>query len=95
MLLSRPFDMPRQPSPPVRGRWVPGRSLRVVLGEMCRELLHFSQRGVPGRLAATGFAFEHPGIEEALRDAFGPLAPHERACCTLERAGSARERDFR
>lgn len=48
---------------------VPGWSLRVLLGEMGRELLLFSQRAVPSRLLAAGFTFDHPGIEDGLRTA--------------------------
>jgi hypothetical protein len=46
---------------------VPAWSLRLLLGEMARELLLFSQRAVPARLTAGGFSFEDPGIDQALR----------------------------
>ena len=54
---------------------VPGWLLRAILGEMGHELLLFSQRVVPTRLAAGGFTFDHPDIEGALRHAFEGSTP--------------------
>jgi uncharacterized protein len=51
---------------------IPSGLVRVALGEMGRELLLFSQRAMPGLLTASGFAFDHPGIEGALRHVFEP-----------------------
>lgn len=44
---------------------VPGRALRLALGEMS-ELLLAGQRAVPARALAGGFQFAHPGLEGAL-----------------------------
>lgn len=45
----------------------PAWAMRVLLGDMGRELLLFSQRVRPVRLEASGFEFDHPEIDEALR----------------------------
>jgi uncharacterized protein (TIGR01777 family) len=50
---------------------VPGWVIGVVLGEMGRELLLFSQRIVPVALEDSGFKFDHPEIEDALRSVLG------------------------
>lgn len=52
-----------------RPAWVPApeRLLRLALGGMADEMLLASQRVVPGRLSATGFAFLDPALEPALR----------------------------
>ena len=44
----------------------PGWAIRLVLGEMAKDLLLSSQRVSPGRLLATGFEFEHADVEESL-----------------------------
>lgn len=46
---------------------VPALAVRLLLGEMGRELLLSSARVLPRRLLAAGFAFELPGLEGALR----------------------------
>lgn len=46
---------------------VPAFAVRVAFGEMGDELLLFSTRVEPARLAATGFAFRFPELEGALR----------------------------
>ncbi len=46
---------------------VPAFAVRVAFGEMGDELLLFSTRVEPVRLAATGFAFRFPELEGALR----------------------------
>lgn len=46
----------------------PALPLRLALGEMSTLLLD-GQRAVPGVLAARGFTFAHPGLEDALRAA--------------------------
>jgi uncharacterized protein (TIGR01777 family) len=53
-----------------RPSWLPtpAWALRVALGEMGAELLLASQRVSPARLIATGFAFRHPGLEDALKE---------------------------
>ncbi len=48
---------------------VPAFAARLALGEMAEELLLVSERGVPERLLAAGFAFRYPGLEAALRSA--------------------------
>jgi uncharacterized protein (TIGR01777 family) len=47
-------------------------ALRLVYGsELVHLLLEIGQRAVPDRLAETGYAFEHPDLDEALRAALG------------------------
>ena len=46
---------------------LPAFAARIVLGRMADEALLASQRAEPRRLLASGFAFAHPEIEEALR----------------------------
>jgi hypothetical protein len=53
--LSRPAILP-----------APRLALRVVVGEFADRILD-SQRVVPARLVESGFAFEHPDIESAVR----------------------------
>jgi uncharacterized protein (TIGR01777 family) len=45
----------------------PALALRIVLGDMARELLLASQRVEPAVLAGTGYRFRHPQIGPALR----------------------------
>ncbi|UQX00858.1 TIGR01777 family oxidoreductase [Streptomyces sp. RerS4] len=47
---------------------VPAPALRLVLGEFSEDVL-VGQRAVPTRLLESGFAFTHPGIEQAIRAA--------------------------
>jgi uncharacterized protein (TIGR01777 family) len=48
---------------------VPERALTLVFGEMARATLLASQRVVPRRLLASGYAFRHSTLEPALRAA--------------------------
>jgi NAD dependent epimerase/dehydratase family enzyme len=48
---------------------VPAFAVRILFGEMGRELLLSSNRVMPGRLLAAGFRFRFPEIEVALRHA--------------------------
>jgi uncharacterized protein (TIGR01777 family) len=59
-----------------RPSWVaaPELALRVALGGMADEMLLASQRVVPGRLTAAGFAFADPALEPALRTALADRA---------------------
>jgi len=50
---------------------VPGVVLRILLGQMARELLLASTRVVPHRLQEAGFMFRHLEIDSALRAALG------------------------
>ena len=50
---------------------VPSWALRLALGEMAGELLLASTRVAPARLLESGFQFEHPELEEALRRLLG------------------------
>ena len=47
--------------------WIPGIVIRLMFGEMGRQVLLSSARVVPTRLTATGFQFRYPGLEGALR----------------------------
>lgn len=51
---------------------VPRLALRALFGEMADSVLLASQRVRPARLLASGFAFDHPGVEGALRAALIP-----------------------
>ncbi len=55
-VLSRPTVLP-----------LPAFAVRLLLGEMANELLLSSTRVEPAKLLATGFQFEHPELELALR----------------------------
>jgi uncharacterized protein (TIGR01777 family) len=46
---------------------MPAFAARLALGEMADALLLASARVLPRRLEATGYAFQHPRLEEALR----------------------------
>jgi uncharacterized protein (TIGR01777 family) len=60
-VLKRPAFMP-----------VPTPALRALFGaEMTSEMLLGGQRVLPAALEASGFAFTHPALEEALRQALG------------------------
>jgi NAD dependent epimerase/dehydratase family enzyme len=49
---------------------LPAFAARLALGEMADELLLVSQRVMPARLLASGFAFRRPTLEDALLAAF-------------------------
>jgi uncharacterized protein len=50
---------------------VPAFGPRLVLGEAADELLFVSQRARPARLQATGYRFQLPELEPALRHTLG------------------------
>ena len=50
---------------------MPAPALRVMFGELADAALLASQRVRPARLEADGFAFDHPGLEGALRFLLG------------------------
>jgi NAD dependent epimerase/dehydratase family enzyme len=45
---------------------VPAQLLKLVLGEMAKELLLVSARVIPEKLTQSGFKFQHPKLETAL-----------------------------
>ncbi len=49
----------------------PGAVVERVAGDMGRQMLLASQRALPVRLRAQGFAFGYPHLEEALRFVLG------------------------
>jgi hypothetical protein len=53
---------------------VPAVALRVVFGAMADETVLPSARVVPSRLLASGYAFRHPRLEDALRFELGRFA---------------------
>ncbi|MEU7556453.1 TIGR01777 family oxidoreductase [Streptomyces sp. NPDC044571] len=53
---------------------VPAPVMRVALGEFAQDVLG-SQRVRPARLLESGFAFRHPGIDEAIRAALAGEHP--------------------
>ena len=48
---------------------IPAFLLHALFGEMADEEFLASLRAVPGKLIASGFEYQYPGIEEALRHA--------------------------
>jgi len=50
---------------------VPARAMRLMVGEMADELLLNGQRVLPSALAAAGFEFGFPTLDEALADIYG------------------------
>jgi uncharacterized protein (TIGR01777 family) len=50
---------------------LPAFAARLAFGEMADALLLASQRVMPGRLLASGYAFRFPGLEGALRHLLG------------------------
>ncbi len=54
---------------------VPAFALRVLFGEMAKELLLASTRAVPDRLQNAGFEWRYPEIEAALRFYLGAPSP--------------------
>lgn len=50
---------------------LPAPALRLLFGELADAALLSSTRAVPAKLTATGFAFDHPGLEGALRFVLG------------------------
>ncbi|MGE4558243.1 MAG: TIGR01777 family oxidoreductase [Desulfovibrionaceae bacterium] len=57
-VLSRPAGMP-----------APGFAVRLMFGEMADEVLLSGQAALPSGLLNSGYAFAHPEVEEALRNA--------------------------
>jgi NAD dependent epimerase/dehydratase family enzyme len=56
---------------------VPGWPLKMLLGDMARELLLAGPRVVPQAALAAGFAFRYPDLDTALADFFpGPWPEH-------------------
>ena len=51
--------------------WLPRVALRVMFGEIGDAALLASERAVPAKLLASGFAFDHPHLEPALRFLLG------------------------
>lgn len=51
---------------------LPAVAIRLLLGDMGRELLLGGQAVLPARLTATGFTFRHPGIDDALAAILSP-----------------------
>jgi NAD dependent epimerase/dehydratase family enzyme len=49
---------------------VPGLAVRALYGDMA-EIVTKGVRAVPARAQELGYAFRHPAVEEALRDALG------------------------
>jgi uncharacterized protein len=47
---------------------MPALAVRLIFGEMGKELFLGSQRVEPARLAATGYQFQHPDLRNALKD---------------------------
>jgi uncharacterized protein (TIGR01777 family) len=50
---------------------VPRAALRLAMGEMADELLFYSARVMPAALVASGYRFQHPTLESALRQVLG------------------------
>jgi uncharacterized protein len=54
---------------------VPAAALRLAFGEMADVAILSSQRVLPARLEAAGFAFRYPELEPALRHLLGRIEP--------------------
>ncbi len=52
--------------------WTPGFALKILMGEMAEAMLLASLRVEPARLIATGFEFNYPELEGALRNLLSP-----------------------
>jgi NAD dependent epimerase/dehydratase family enzyme len=50
---------------------MPAFAARLALGQMADELLLASQRVEPARLVGSGFRYQYPRLDEALRRALG------------------------
>ena len=50
---------------------LPALAVRLMMGEMGEELLLASTRAIPDKLSASGYTFQHPALEEALRHVLG------------------------
>jgi uncharacterized protein len=50
---------------------MPAFAVRLAFGEMGQELLLASARAIPKRLDASGFKFQYPDVEQALRHVLG------------------------
>jgi uncharacterized protein (TIGR01777 family) len=55
--------------------WLPRPMLRAMFGEIADEALLASMRARPAKLLASGFRFDHPGLESALRSLLGAGPP--------------------
>jgi uncharacterized protein (TIGR01777 family) len=53
---------------------LPAFAARILLGEMADALLLSSQRVLPARLLASGYSFQHPRLDGALRHVLGKPA---------------------
>jgi NAD dependent epimerase/dehydratase family enzyme len=49
----------------------PAGAIELVAGEMGRQVILASQRVMPARLAAAGFPYTYPDLEDALRFELG------------------------
>lgn len=67
---------------------VPAALIRLAFGEMGRQLLLASARVVPLRLLATGFTFQYPNLEAALRAELGLPSQQHRISPRLHGGGS-------
>jgi len=47
---------------------MPAFAVRLIFGEMGKELFLASQRVEPGKLKATGYRFQYPDLRKALED---------------------------
>lgn len=65
---------------------VPGPALRLLFGELADAALLCSTRAAPARLEASGFAFDHPTLEAALRSVLGRTRPPQPEPDALARA---------
>lgn len=54
---------------------VPEWMIRIAFGEMGKEIPLSSTRVAPGRLKDTGFSFQYPNLEDALRMLLGKIDP--------------------
>jgi hypothetical protein len=57
---------------------VPGFALRLLLGDLAREVLLGGARVAPTVLLRAGFAFRHPSLDACLREALAPAETERR-----------------
>lgn len=57
---------------------VPGLALRLLLGDLARELLLGGAQVAPEALLRAGYVFRHPTLEACLREALGPAGSGRR-----------------
>jgi hypothetical protein len=61
---------------------MPAFAVRMVFGEMGKELFLASQRVEPAKLTASGYRFQHPELKKALEDILNRPVDRDRSLHT-------------